>query len=269
MKPESSATSFLRSSMVTESPVFDNSDFLSWFRARADANLVSVRPIPFDAMDQWHFEPATRNLAHVSGRFFRIEGIRVTTNFGPAREWDQPIINQPEIGILGILTKRFAGVRHFLMQAKAEPGNIHAYQLSPTVQATRSNYTQVHSGRIPSYLEYFSEAPAECRLVDQLQTEQGSRFLRKRNRNMVIETEEEVPLLDDFRWLTLGEIKQLQCRENFVNMDARSVLSCIPYGDSEGDFDIRSESPVAGRFGDALLDSLPERCTRWLRRWPG
>jgi oxidase EvaA len=31
------------------------------------------------------------------------------------------------------------------------------------------------------------------------------------------------------KWLTLGQIKQLMKIDNFVNMDARTVLSCIPF----------------------------------------
>ena len=168
MEVESTELSFLRSSLTAQSPCFDNSDFLSWFRERGASNVFRVRLIPFAQMDQWSFEPETRNLVHASGRFFRIEGLRVETNFHEAGRWDQPIINQPEIGILGMLSQHFGGVRHFLMQAKAEPGNINTLQLSPTVQATQSNYAQVHSGRVPNYLEYFSKAPAERLLVDQL-----------------------------------------------------------------------------------------------------
>jgi oxidase EvaA len=256
MEPESAELSFLRSSLIRESPSFDNSDLLDWFSARKAANSFSVRRIPFDEMDQWHFEASTRNLVHASGRFFRIEGLRVRTNFEGVRSWDQPIINQPEIGILGILSKRFDGVRHFLMQVKAEPGNINTLQLSPTVQATRSNYSQVHRGRVPSYLEYFLHANAEQRLVDQLQTEQSSRFLKKRNRNMIIDVESDVPVLDDFRWLTLGEIKDLLQSDNLVNMDARSVLSCVPYAVQGADGIPPEEARLTQGFGRTLLESI-------------
>ena len=51
--------------------------------------------------------------------------------------WDQPIIDQPEIGFLGILCKEIKGSLHFLLQAKIEPGNKNFVQLSPTLQATR------------------------------------------------------------------------------------------------------------------------------------
>lgn len=248
--------SFLHSSLIAESPSFDNSDFVPWFEQRAGASSFEVRRIPFSEMEQWHFEEATGDLVHASGRFFRIEGLRVETNFEDAGTWDQPIINQPEIGILGILSKSFDGVRHFLMQVKAEPGNINTVQLSPTMQATRANYKQVHGGRLPSYLEHFIDVPAHRCLVDQLQTEQGSRFLKKRNRNMVVDVEEDIPLLDDFRWLTLGEIKRLQLRENFVNMDARSVISCIPYLDAGHTGNALPEAQNLQGYERDLFDSM-------------
>jgi len=194
-----------------------------------------VRQIPFAELDQWIFESPSLDLAHVSGKFFRVEGLRVTTNFGPVCEWEQPIVNQPEVGILGILTQVVGGTRYLLMQAKMEPGNVNVIQLSPTVQATRSNYTQVHKGRLPPYLEYLVDARQARRLVDQLQSEQGGRFLRKRNRNMIVEVDSDlsVPVYDGFCWLTLDQVRRLLRVDNLVNMDARSVLSCFGFLDRD------------------------------------
>lgn len=225
----SKEASFLRSALTTEGQFHQTADIEAWFRQRRAANRFVVQQIPFAGMDQWAFVPDPERLAHRSGRFFTIEGLRVQTNYGSVATWDQPIINQPEIGILGIITKVFNGVRYFLMQAKMEPGNVNILQLSPTVQATRSNYTQVHQGKRPRYLEYFLDRGRARILVDQLQSEQGARFLRKRNRNMIVEVEEEILLYEDFRWLTLGQLKHLLRIDNLVNMDARTVLSCIPF----------------------------------------
>lgn len=188
----------------------------------------SVKQIPFSQLDSWHFQESSGSLVHASGKFFRIEGLKVKAGFGLIRSWEQPIINQPEIGILGIITKKLDGVRYFLMQAKAEPGNINTFQLSPTVQATKSNYTQVHKGKQPLFLEFFLQSHKARVLVDQLQSEQGARFLRKRNRNIIVETSEEIDLPPNFYWLTLEQIKDFLTVDNFVNMDARSVLSCVP-----------------------------------------
>src|SRR5690606_24882290 len=117
-------------------------------------------------------------------------------------EWTQPIINQPEIGFLGIITREIEGVLYFLMQAKIEPGNVNYVQLSPTLQATKSNYTQIHHGAKPLYLDYFLKATPSQILLDQLQSEQGARFYRKRNRNIIIKVQEDLPVEDDFCWLT-------------------------------------------------------------------
>lgn len=220
--------SLLHSALAEDTTV---APILSWLEERKRASRFAVEQIPLSALDQWSFDPDSERLVHRSGRFFSIAGVNVRTTFGPVPEWDQPIILQPEIGILGILTKRIDGTRRFLMQAKAEPGNVNGIQLSPTVQATRSNYNQVHRGKRPAYLEYFTDRNRSRILVDQLQPEQGSRFLRKQNRNMLVEVNEDVPVHGDFRWVTLAELKALLAIDDLVNMDARTVLACVSYVD--------------------------------------
>ena len=224
---------------------------VSWIETRNREVSVSVDLIPFKAMDNWEVL-SDNSLRHSSGKFFSIEGIRVNTDFPQSKVWEQPIINQPEIGYLGILAKEFDGVLHFLMQAKIEPGNVNNVQLSPTLQATKSNYTRVHGGKKAAYLEYFRNAKSSQIILDQLQSEQGARFMRKRNRNMIVKVEEDIPLLEDFRWMTLGQIKELMQRDNCVNMDTRTVLAGIDFAEylvSEADL-----SEMSG-FGRALYES--------------
>ena len=117
-----------------------------------------------------------------------------------------------------------------MLQAKIEPGNINFVQLAPTLQATRSNYTQAHKGKTPLYLEYFENARPHQILLDQLQSEQGGRFLKKRNRNIIIKLEEDIPVYDNFEWVTLAELKKLMRYDNLVGMDTRTVISGIPFG---------------------------------------
>ncbi|WP_320065574.1 NDP-hexose 2,3-dehydratase family protein [Micromonospora sp. RTGN7] len=216
----------------------ETEDIPRWLDERRRSREFSVRRIPFHALDAWSFAPGTGDLVHRSGRFFTMTGLHVTElaepyGDGPARDWHQPIIEQPEVGILGILAKEFNGVLHFLMQAKMEPGNPNLVQLSPTVQATRSNYTRAHQGSAVRYIEHFVAPAPERVIVDVLQSEHGAWFLHKSNRNMVVEATGEVALLPDYRWLTLRQIHDLLRLDNVVNMDARTVLSCLP--DAETD----------------------------------
>ncbi|MEI5527687.1 NDP-hexose 2,3-dehydratase family protein [Streptomyces brasiliscabiei] len=212
-------------------------DVHAWLAERRRANLFQVERIPFADLDEWRFEHGTGNLVHRSGRFFTVEGMHVVEHDGPhgdgpRREWQQPVIRQPEVGILGILAKEFDGVLHFLMQAKMEPGNPNLLQLSPTVQATRSNYTRAHRGTDVKLIDHFVRPDPDRVIVDVLQSEQGSWFYRKSNRNMLVETVDDVPEPDDFRWLTLGQIAELLHEDDMVNMNARTVLSCVPYRDT-------------------------------------
>jgi oxidase EvaA len=203
--------------------------FRKWFAERRHVNDFRTEFIALRDLRDWSIDEVTGNIGHASSRFFTIEGLRVQTDFGPVAQWRQPIVHQPEVGILGILVKEFDGVLHCLMSAKMEPGNVNVVQLSPTVQATRSNYTRVHRGNSITYLEYFVQPRRGRVLVDVLQSEQGSWFYQKRNRNMVIEVLEDVPLEDGFCWLTIGQLLELMAEDNVINMDTRTVLSCIPF----------------------------------------
>ena len=222
------ADGYLRSALATDTPHRGMREVEEWFEEQRRTLRIAVRQIPFAELGGWGFSPDPVTLGHASGRFFTVEGLRVRTDCGPVRQWDQPILNQPEVGILGIMTCVFDGVRHFLMQAKVEPGNVNSVQLSPTVQATRSNYTRVHGGNAPPYLEYFRDRSRARVLVDELQSEQGARYLRKQNRNMIVEVEGNIPAGPRFCWMTLAQIKQLLKRPNVVNMDTRTVLACLP-----------------------------------------
>jgi oxidase EvaA len=215
----------------------DQSDFFRWWQERRAAHHCDVRVVDLDQLEGWRIDPDSGNIRHHTGRFFSVEGVRVATDHRVVESWSQPIIIQPEIGILGILVKRFDGVPHYLMQAKMEPGNVNLLQLSPTVQATRSNYTGIHRGRTVPYLDYFVSPRPGRVLFDALQSEQGAWFLAKRNRNLVVEVDEDVPLLPEFHWLSMDEIQRLLRVDNLVNMDARTVLSGVPRPAGEGDPD--------------------------------
>lgn len=251
---------FLKSALNKDGVFTKTSDFNAWLKKQKELVKVSIGQTSFSQLRGW--EQINGSIQHETGKFFSIDGLKIQTNWGAVDSWDQPIINQPEIGYLGFITKEFNSVLHFLIQAKIEPGNVNYVQLSPTLQATKSNYTQVHKGKPPAYLEYFKCAKPEQILVDQLQSEQGARFLKKRNRNIIIYLEEDVPIFDNFIWLTLGQIKDLINTDNLVNMDTRTVISGISFGphgkDSEVIHDLLEypgENTIQSQFLDSAIKS--------------
>jgi oxidase EvaA len=245
-------------------------DIQDWLAEAAPAH-ASTELVPLRDLRDWVLD-ACGNLRHASGRFFAVEGLRVTSDGTAAggNAWDQPILDQPEIGILGLLCQRRRGILSFLVQAKAEPGNVGGVQVSPTLQATWSNYHRVHGGRTPPYLEHFLKPSGRVH-VDLLQPEQGSRFLHKHNRNVVIEVppDRHVPIRDHFRWVTLGQLRAMLARANVVNAECRSVLACLPDPSEERETPPCS-SEIATWLGAAAERQAlsTERCdVRELRGW--
>ncbi len=253
-----SGDSALLVSALTDRSLHTLEEFHDWFESRRAAAHFKVERRPLAQLRGWTIDPGTGNVGHQSGRFFRVIGVDVQTNFGPTPRWTQPIIHQDEIGILGFLAQKKNGVLHFLLQAKMEPGNINLLQISPTVQATRSNLTQVHGGKRPPYIDFFLNCNRDNVVYDRLQSEQGSRFLCKRNRNMIVAVPDpvDVPVYDDFIWVTLAQIYELLSAQNLINMDSRTVLSGIchplPWKGSSG---LLAGQPMT-RFQEDLLRSI-------------
>ena len=203
-------------------------DIFKWVEFRNQNLTVDIQKIPFSYDGFWHYDETDGYIRNANNSFFQLAGYQEIIDNKVVRE--QPIILQKEVGFLGILCQMIDGKLNFLMQAKVEPGNVNVIQISPTIQATKSNFTQKHGGAVPAYLEYFKNAKQHTIIVDQLQSEQASRFQGKRNRNIIIYVDEDVKIdvLPSHKWMTLGQIKECMRHENLVNMDSRTVLSCIP-----------------------------------------
>ncbi|MGA4516242.1 NDP-hexose 2,3-dehydratase family protein [Solibacillus silvestris] len=200
-------------------------NIFKWIIEQNTNHEVIIDKIALYQSDFWFYKDGL--ITNKNNSFFSISGIQEYQNGVLLKE--QPIIIQPEIGLLGIICKKINGVIHFLMQAKIEPGNINKVQISPTIQATKSNFSQKHGGSQPAFLEYFLNAKQKDKLVDQIQSEQSSRFYRKRNRNIVLYVTDPILESSSHKWMTLGQIKTLMRFDNLVNMDTRTVISCIPF----------------------------------------
>jgi oxidase EvaA len=234
-----------------------------WITNKLLLPKLSVSVMSLHDLQGWSVDEATGNICQNAGKFFSLIGIHVRhrTPAGET-EWDQPVIDQPEIGILGLIVKRINGVLHFCLQAKEEPGNINSVQLSPTVQATYSNYTRAHGGSLPKFAEYFLD-PAKGRTIfAKLQTEDGGRFLYKSNRNMIVQVadEEMETLPQGFIWVTLRQIGRLLHKDNLIHACTRSILSALifPAGVTG-----RGKSPARGVVNRAD-GSSPGEVVQWL-----
>jgi len=205
---------------------------IKWFNKKREESDMIVEEIGIKDLEKWSIDEKSGNIIHDSKGFFEVIGVKVSNTFD--REvgkegWTQPIIAKNPGGILGILMKKINGIPHYLLQAKAEPGNIGKLQLSPTLQATTSNLLKAHGGKRPLFAEYFDESRNPKIIYAKWQSEDGGRFHLKSNYNMIVEIEEdkELDIPDYFIWITLYQIKQLIKIENFVGPHVRGIISYL------------------------------------------
>lgn len=207
----------------------DIKPILAWLKEKQGSYPVTVEEAGVNDVQGWETDPVSGNITHESGKFFSIIGVKIT---GAAdREvpsWSQPMLKQEEVGISGVLVQKKDGVTKYLFYAKFEPGNINNVQISPACQVSEGNLAQAHGGKRPRLAEYFDGTKG--RLIASVSgVEDGGRFFHKVNRSMLVEVDEseEVPVTEDYIWLTLPEIKKLLRVDTTVNSLARNVCALL------------------------------------------
>jgi len=214
----------------------------------AEGESGSVERIDLEDCGSWTY--SGHRLVHSTGRFFSVGAVRY-------RGENHILIDQPEVGILGFLVFDEPDSRSWLLQKKREPGNDPFFQISPTVQATQSNYKQVHGGQATKYLEYFLDADAEF-ISDVEGSEQGSKFREKFNRNVVAAVEGPTKPAggEYFRWVSSQELKDLLGSSNCVNTDARTVIASSSWGGLVDRGSVPFETMADAALADLLRESL-------------
>ena len=201
-----------------DGPLNKFSDLMFEFKAINSKGNFEVEEIGISNLNEWNFDE-DKNFAHVTGGFFKVVGLQnLNTKSG--------ILLQDEIGTLGVIMCIYEQTAHFLIQFKQEPGNILSAQLSPTLQATLSNQKRKHGGKAPIYLDYFQNLNGDEIVISKLLPEQGNRYWRKYNNNLIIVKDYFEPEAG-FMWMTLGQIYQFTKTDNSINSCLRSVLSLL------------------------------------------
>jgi dTDP-4-dehydro-6-deoxy-alpha-D-glucopyranose 2,3-dehydratase len=218
----------LRASLPHEAT--DASELLAWLETRRKQVPFAAELIPLREVAGWQ-QAENGNIAHATGQFFGIQGVRVRSAPG-VREisgWDQPILTQTEGGVLALICRETTGSGiEFLLQAKADPGNIGYLQFCPSIQSTWENIRGLKGARPPRFAECV-EPSEDIRIVYRSKhNEEGSRFWQKSNENMILFVTDAARLsIDDntWRWASLSQIKQMMLSDNIVGPYVRTVLA--------------------------------------------
>jgi dTDP-4-dehydro-6-deoxy-alpha-D-glucopyranose 2,3-dehydratase len=185
--------------------------------------------IPIGELRSWGPDEGG-NIRHETGLFFSVEGVRVEAGgLREVRGWDQPILTQVEGGLLMLVAREHPahGIQ-FLLQAKAEPGNIGSLQLVPSMQATWSNLKRAHQGKNPPLTEV-TQAQHGVRWIYRAEhNEEGGRFWKKSNENILIFVEDESVITSDltmFCWASLSQIRELALVDNVLSTFVKSIIA--------------------------------------------
>ena len=213
---------------MSEDHYIDIQPILDWLEERRAAYPVTVEEVGVKNCHGWVITE-TVDIVHHTGKFFSIVGIRVSgAEDREIPSWSQPMLKQEEVGISGVIKQTKQGVTKYLFYAKFEPGNVNTLQISPALQVSEGNLSMAHKGKRPRLAEYFDGTKGV--LVESVTgVEDGGRFYRKINRSMIVEVpeSEEVPITDDYIWLTAAQLKKLLRIDVTVNSLARNVCALI------------------------------------------
>ena len=140
------------------------------------------------------------------------------------------MIEPAQEGICAFVCKEINGVLHFAVQAKLECGNFDIIEFAPTVQCLTGNYRNTNAFNIP-FLDYVLNVDKHNIIFDNLQSEEGGRFYREQNRNMIVFAGDEISevLPENYIWMTLNQLNAFIKFNNYLNIQARSLLAAIQY----------------------------------------
>ena len=214
---------------VNEEEGVDN--ILVWLKDIKDNLQAEVVEINLsDVSDGWNLNDETGNLEHQTGGFFKVIGIRTETSIRESgKGWNQPMVDQgTEASVVGLIRKKIDGVSKYLIEAKFEPGNYDRVLLSPTLQVTYDNLNSFHSGRKPLFSEYFhGDQKLGITMFEHWYPEDGGRFYKKRVKNMLVETEDDIDIPYNFAWMNMYQLKELLKIDNLMNPHLRSIISYL------------------------------------------
>ena len=201
---------------------------LRWLKQRNRVNKMQVKKVPIKDLNDWSYKK-NGNLFHKSGQFFSVEGVKVSNALErEVSSWEQPILNQKHGGIVAIISRERAGIIEFLLYARKEPGD-KSLKLCPSFSATQSNLNRAHGGK-KTYLTDLILNNKENYLGQTIHFEEGARFWKKPNKNLLVEIKLKDSLRiknPDFIWLNMSQIKKLNFKKGILNPFVKTILFMI------------------------------------------
>jgi len=214
----------LRSTISSEYSLHSFTEILNWFTALKSQYELKIQPISLFKIKDWVI--SENSIHHINNKYFQIIPTAIEISNREVSKWSQPLIQPMQNGICAFIIKEINGIYHFLVQAKLECGNFDILEMAPTVQCITDSYEYSHE--VP-FLDCILNVSQEQIKHDSLQSEEGGRFFREQNRNLLIVVNDDfqIEVPDNFIWITISQLSVFLKFNNFLNIQARSLFSLI------------------------------------------
>ncbi len=189
-----------------------------------------VSKIDLKKLDKWCY--TENEIHHIDHKYFKIIAVDVTIDNREVVNWSQPMVEPAQEGLCAFVCKEIDGLMYFVVQAKLECGNYDTIELAPTVQCLTGNYKKTDKNKLP-FLDYVLNAPKEQVVFDTMQSEEGGRFYKEQNRNMLVMADETISetLPEHYIWMSLNQMYEFIKFNNYLNIQARSLIAAIQFVD--------------------------------------
>ena len=170
-------------------------------------------------------------IRHRDNKYFRVIAAKVEIENREVVSWTQPMIEPAQEGICAFICKEINGILHFIVQTKLEAGNFDILELAPTIQCLTGNYRNEKGISQMPFLKYALESKKENIIYDTLQSEEGGRFYKEQNRNMLLLADDSIglELPENYIWMTLNQMQLFIKFNNYLNIQARSLIAAISF----------------------------------------
>lgn len=189
-------------------------EWQKWLNEQRAKNTMVVEEIPLrDVQPPWDMQN-DGNYRREPPAFFNLEGLKIQAK-REVPAWTQPIMK--EIGNGAVVLAETSERKYWiakdsevvLLSATPEPGNLKEKNhvlLRPTIQASESNLSQAHGGKLPPYAELLEKHSVEWYYLPQ----DGGRFSEKVNKYGIIrlDSKDEVQIRPESRWFNRYEMRQ-------------------------------------------------------------
>ena len=188
-------------------------------KKRYNVDIINIGDI-----NNWEYDGNV--LREINNKFFVVAGKKIEVVGREVSRWSQPFIQPINKGVNAIFVDWKYEKLRCLIQFKGEWGLEDGVGICPTIQT--SNAVRKDKSEAVVYGEL--EKKHNNILFDALQSEEGGRFYREENRNVILETdldELRKGIGDNYMILDYEDIISLTKKGGIINVQLRSLMACL------------------------------------------